>query len=327
MAIVLATLSAFLFGSSDFVGGYATRKNGALVVVLLSQAAGLIAAVLATVAFGDPFAGPRDLLFGALAGVGAVVGLVLLYHGLATTVVGVVSPVAAVVGALFPVVFGLAAGERPALTAWIGMVVAIPAIALLVWERPTRKARPPEAQPPENAPHPEPSSRDVQEGSAEEPAARTAPAGSAGEAAARAGRPALPRSVTAAAIGIAAGIGFGLSVIAISRVSAETTLWPIAAARVAGIAGLVPILILRRRPVRVARGSWIYIVLAGILDMTGTIAFLQASRGTLLAIAAVITSLYPAPTVILGAVVLKEHITATRGVGLVLAVAGIALIS
>jgi drug/metabolite transporter (DMT)-like permease len=137
----------------------------------------------------------------------------------------------------------------------------------------------------------------------------------------------LPRSVTAALIGIAAGIGFGLSVIAISRVSADTTLWPIAAARIAGIAGLVPILLVRRRPVRVVRGSWIYIVLAGILDMTGTIAFLQASRGTLLAIAAVITSLYPAPTVILGAVVLKEHITATRGVGLVLAVAGIALIS
>jgi drug/metabolite transporter (DMT)-like permease len=309
MAIVLATLSALLFGSSDFVGGYATRKNGALVVVLLSQATGLIAAVLAAAAFGDSFAGPRDLLFGALAGVGAVVGLVLLYHGLATTVVGVVSPVAAVVGALFPVVFGLAAGERPALTAWIGMAVAIPAIALLVWERPARRARPPEGRPPVERPY------------------RPAPEGSGDEAPGRAGRPALPRSVTAALIGIAAGIGFGLSVIAISRVSADTTLWPIAAARVAGIAGLVPILLVRRRPVRVARGSWIYIVLAGILDMTGTIAFLQASRGTLLAIAAVITSLYPAPTVILGAVVLKEHITATRGVGLVLAVAGIALIS
>ena len=314
MAIVLATLSALLFGSSDFVGGYATRKNGALVVVLLSQAAGLIAAVLAAMALGDSFAGPRDLLFGALAGVGAVVGLVLLYHGLATTVVGVVSPVAAVVGALFPVVFGLAAGERPALTAWIGMAVAIPAIALLVWERPARRARPPGEGPPG-------------EGSPEGRPYRPAPEDSAGEEPARAGRPALPRSVTAALIGIAAGIGFGLSVIAISRVSADTTLWPIAAARIAGIAGLVPILLVTRRPVRVVRGSWIYIVLAGILDMTGTIAFLQASRGTLLAIAAVITSLYPAPTVILGAVVLKEHITATRGVGLVLAVAGIALIS
>jgi drug/metabolite transporter (DMT)-like permease len=324
MAIVLATLSALLFGSSDFVGGYATRKNGALVVVLLSQATGLIAAVLAAAAFGDSFAGPRDLLFGALAGVGAVVGLVLLYHGLATTVVGVVSPVAAVVGALFPVVFGLAAGERPALTAWIGMAVAIPAIALLVWERPARRARPSEARPPGESPPGEgpPEGRPPIE-LPERPALE----GSGDEEPGRAGRPALPRSVTAALIGIAAGIGFGLSVIAISRVSADTTLWPIAAARIAGIAGLVPILLVRRRPVRVVRGSWIYIVLAGILDMTGTIAFLQASRGTLLAIAAVITSLYPAPTVILGAVVLKEHITATRGVGLVLAVAGIALIS
>jgi len=315
VAVVFAGLAALLFGSSDFVGGYATRRNATLVVVVLSQLAGLLVAATATAVLGIPPAGVQDLGYGALAGLGAAAGLVLLYRGLAGTVVAVVSPVAAVIGAVFPVVFGIAAGERPTVAAWAGMAIAVPAIVLLVREpgaRRRHRTRSVHAVPIGNDPNATAAAnaRDTAQRSGASPSGTV-----------------LTPSLRGGLLGAAAGIGFGLSVIAIAQVSADATMWPVSAARVAAVIVLIPLLLIRRTQIRVARGSLLFIVSAGILDMLGTIAFLEASRGTLLSIAAVITSLYPAPTVILGAAVFGEHLTPSRIGGLVLALAGIALIS
>ena len=69
------------------------------------------------------------------------------------------------------------------------------------------------------------------------------------------------------------------------------------------------------------------IVLAGALDMGANIAFLLATRAGMLSISAAVAALYPAPTVILAWVILREKVTAARLVGLALALAGVALIS
>jgi drug/metabolite transporter (DMT)-like permease len=66
---------------------------------------------------------------------------------------------------------------------------------------------------------------------------------------------------------------------------------------------------------------------AGILDMGANIAFLMASRMGLLMLASAITSLYPAPTVLLARMFMGQKLGPGRLAGLALAVAGTALIA
>jgi len=130
MAVLLAAFSSVLFGTADFMGGVAARRASAVSIVFASHLAGLAVVAASIPAFGGE-AGPDDLLWGAAAGASGAWALALFYHGLATTRVAVIAPVAAVVGTMLPVLFGLWAGERPAAAAWAGVAVAFPAFVLL----------------------------------------------------------------------------------------------------------------------------------------------------------------------------------------------------
>jgi drug/metabolite transporter (DMT)-like permease len=103
-------------------------------VLVTVQSCALVGAlVVAAIAGGDPHAG--DLALGALAGVLNVGALGCLYQGLAVGRAGVVAPIAAVVGAVIPVVWGLASGENPANAALVGVVLAVVAGGLISVER------------------------------------------------------------------------------------------------------------------------------------------------------------------------------------------------
>ena len=277
MQIVLAGLSALMYGTGDFCGGLASRRQSTTVVLFFSQLVGLLAAVAAALALGQPVPAQRDILWGIAAGVTGTAGLAALYRALASTLVAVASPVAAVTGAVLPVLLGLAAGERPAILAWVGMGLAVPAIALL--------------------------------------------------AAGPAGRPGSQTVRRAALMGAAAGVGFGLFFFFISRTSTGSGLWPLAAARVATILLVTAFAIAARRPLRPRPGGMAVVFLSGALDMGANIAFLLAVRQGLLTVTAVITSLYPGPTVILAMIVFREKLTVARALGLALALAGVACIS
>jgi drug/metabolite transporter (DMT)-like permease len=68
-------------------------------------------------------------------------------------------------------------------------------------------------------------------------------------------------------------------------------------------------------------------VLSGLLDSAGNALFIAATRHGRLDVAAVLSSLYPASTVILARVLLKERISRLQGIGIVGALASVALIS
>jgi len=140
MSILYAALSALMYGAADFCGGMAVRKAPLPSVLAASQAIGLVVALGASLAFGFPLAAPSDLLWGALAGVSGAAGIAALYSALASTVVAVASPLAAVTGAVIPVLLGVAAGERPGAAAWVGIVLGACAIVLLTGG-PSRSAR------------------------------------------------------------------------------------------------------------------------------------------------------------------------------------------
>jgi uncharacterized membrane protein len=66
---------------------------------------------------------------------------------------------------------------------------------------------------------------------------------------------------------------------------------------------------------------------AGILDSIANVCYLVAARAGLFGIAVVITSLYPGITVLLARVTLGERMRAVQRVGLVLAAAGVAMVT
>jgi drug/metabolite transporter (DMT)-like permease len=68
-------------------------------------------------------------------------------------------------------------------------------------------------------------------------------------------------------------------------------------------------------------------VLSGVLDSAGNALFIAATRHGRLDVAAVLSSLYPASTVILARVLLKEHIAKLQGIGIACAIAAVGLIS
>jgi drug/metabolite transporter (DMT)-like permease len=130
MAVLLAAFSSVLFGAADFMGGVAARRAPAVSIVFASHLAGLAVVAVSIPLFGGE-AEPGDLLWGAAAGVSGAWALAIFYHGLANTRVAVIAPVAAVVGTMLPVLFGLWTGERPAALDWAGVAVAFPAFLLL----------------------------------------------------------------------------------------------------------------------------------------------------------------------------------------------------
>jgi drug/metabolite transporter (DMT)-like permease len=140
MAVLLGVLVAISFGSADFLGGRASRTAPTLTVLLVGQVVAIVGAlVIALVVGADVEA--RDLAYGAAAGVCNVVGLGLLYQGLATGRMGVVAPLTAVVAAIVPIAWGVIQDERPSTLTWIGAALAVAAGALIAREPDADDAR------------------------------------------------------------------------------------------------------------------------------------------------------------------------------------------
>jgi drug/metabolite transporter (DMT)-like permease len=131
VAVVLALLTAIAYGAGDYSGGRATRLAPALSVTATAHLIGLCGlAVIALLAGADDVRA-ADLALGAGGGFFGFVGVVLLYRGLATGSMAVVSPVSGVVSAAVPVLAGLVAGEQPGGLAAAGIAVALIAIVLV----------------------------------------------------------------------------------------------------------------------------------------------------------------------------------------------------
>jgi len=128
--VLFAVLASMMFGSADFLGGFAARKTPVLLVTLVTMLVGFAILVPAALrAGGAP--GPADFAWSTAGGVLGGLGVAILYRVLAIGPVGTVSPVIAVTGVAMPVFAGLAWGERPGVAAMAGIVAAGIAIALV----------------------------------------------------------------------------------------------------------------------------------------------------------------------------------------------------
>ena len=124
-----------------------------------------------------------------------------------------------------------------------------------------------------------------------------------------------------------AGIVFGLFFVLLHQASQESLFWPIIATRLASIIFLTGFASLARQPWAPPRFLWPIIVVCGLLDTAGNGLYILSGQLGRMDVAAVLSSLYPAATVALAWLVLKERMAWVQKLALVAALAAILFIT
>lgn len=272
VAILFSAVTAIAFGTSDFLGGMASARVDPR---LVACAVNMITAILvAPVAW---LTGSVATQAGVLAAVGAgtieAVGAVALFRGLSEGRMGVVAPIAGIVNAVVPMVVGTFRGETHGPVAWVGLLLAAPAIVLMT-SAPARSDRP-----------------------------------------------------SGWLFGIVAGIGFGTGFAVLGSMPARASLATLAMTQIvaATLLGLT-CLVARLRVPRSATGIVGWMLCAGLIGGTGLASFQIAARHGHLGESAVISSFYPAMTVLLAAVVLRERLFRLQILGFLVCAASLGLV-
>ena len=277
LTILLALGASMSWGTADFISGALAKRVPLLIVLLVTQAAGILVVGGAVLIRGEGPPGGDCWIPVFLGSVAAVVGLGALYRGLAVGAMSVVAPISAT-AAVIPVVVGLATGERPSALQGVGIAIALTGVAL----------------------------------AAREPA-------HGGE-----------RGVTATGVGLAllAAAGLGCSLVALKAASESDAGWAALSFRLL-MTTMVVAAVLATRPRRPAKrqGDFPALGLAGLLDGTATLLFATAFSRGLLSVVAVLGGLYPVVTVILAQTLLHERLARGQRVGVVAALAGVAMIA
>jgi drug/metabolite transporter (DMT)-like permease len=277
VAVLLGLLVAVSYGAADFLGGFSSKRAPAAVIVLQTQILGLVLIAVLVLAIPDQHVIGADLMRGAGAGAGALLGLVLLYRGLAAGAMSIVAPIAAIGAAVLPFAWGLATGERPGALAVVGVGTALVAVALV-------------AAPSEHGPPIENHRREL-------------------------------------TLALIAGAGFGAVFILFGDTAKASGLWPLMSSRLVSTIVLLIVLSARRTNVRVRGGTGWTVAGTAVLDVAANAMYLVGARIGLVSLVAVLSSLYPASTVLLARIVLDERVTSRQAAGLALAVVGVVLIA
>jgi len=272
--LLLGLASAASWGAGDFCGGLTARRSNVYGVVAVSQALGLALLAGLGLLLAEPLPSPADLAWGAAAGLAGGLGLLALYRGLALGRMGVAAPLAAVVSAGLPVLFGAFLEGLPQVTQLAGFVLALGAVWLLSrGEGPTRL---------------------------------------------RFSHLGLP---------LLAGLGFGLFLIVIDHASGQAVLWPLVAARVSSLALIAGLALVGGRGALPGRRVLPLVVLVGLFDTGGNAFYALAAQAGRLDVAATLSSLYPATTVLLARLVLKERLASWQWLGAAAALSAVMLIA
>ena len=128
-------------------------------------------------------------------------------------------------------------------------------------------------------------------------------------------------------LAVAAGIGFALFFIFIKKTASGDAFWIAAVARTASFAVTGAITLLGRRFSPFYPGGVWLGLLAGCIDVTGTAFFVRASQTGRLDTAVVLSSLYPAITVLMARIFLHEKLTRWKTAGMLAALAAVPMIA
>jgi drug/metabolite transporter (DMT)-like permease len=128
-------------------------------------------------------------------------------------------------------------------------------------------------------------------------------------------------------LALASGVAIGLYLTAIGLAPQDSGIWAATIGRwVSTVVMLIAVLVVARKVIT-AGFPWLLVIGSGILDASANGIFQLATQRGLLSIVAVIGSLYPAATVVLARVILKERLNAIQIGGVLIALAAAAMLS
>jgi drug/metabolite transporter (DMT)-like permease len=302
ITVVLGLVGALVFGAADFLGGLSSKRVSAVLTTAVSAVAGLVVLLLGTLVVPGAWSA-EAAWWGALSGVTGAVAVFLLYACLAIGPMSILSPLTAVVSAVVPVTWGFLGGERlgPLAVAAIGL--ALVAVVLVGF---------------------------VPEKGAVRPSAK------------------------GLAMAIGSGTLIGTFFILLDQTPDDSGLLPLVLNRGVNatlmFAAFAILLLVgrRRRPVAGAEGAddeaaggddrvglrrravrtGVALALAcGALDAAANAVILFGLRGGELSVMSVLIAMYPAGTILLAAVVLRERIAPVQWFGLALALASAGILA
>jgi drug/metabolite transporter (DMT)-like permease len=262
-----------VWGSSDFLGGVGARRANAFLFTAIVHISGMVVMGAIALAVGASFPGHASVIWSLLAGAVGGLALALFYRSLASGNMGLVAPIAAVLGAAIPTLVTAFAEGFPSRRHILGFILA----GIGVWLISRSEAG--------------------------------------------AGRP------EGLGMAVLAGIGFAGFYLCIHQAGNASALWTSACSRSASLL-VTGAFVLFGRHLRSVPAPVVGIaVVAGILDITGSAVFVRASQIGRLDDAVVLSSLYPAVTVLLARIFLHEHFSRARTIGMVAALAAVPMIA
>jgi drug/metabolite transporter (DMT)-like permease len=126
---------------------------------------------------------------------------------------------------------------------------------------------------------------------------------------------------------LVAGVTLGLLTVVMSRFDGGRVFGPLAVMRLVEALVFVAFILLRRPRWQLGRSRWPAAIGIGAVDLLGNGAYVAATQTGALAIAAVLSSLYPVVTVLLATFLLGERVGRLHAAGIVLAGVAVALIA
>ncbi len=292
---------ALVFGSGDFLGGMAAKRMGSLLATGIAAVVGFVVLLLASLTFIPGVMSDEAMLWGIISGVCGALAIMLLYAALAIGPMSILSPLGALVSAIVPVAFGLIGGEELAPLGYIALAVGAFAIVLVGFVPEKNAVRP---------------------------------------------------TLRGLSFSVASGVFIGLFMIFIDKVPDDSGVIPLVFNRITSASimfvAIAVMAFLRwfhkrgllgkdgqpRADIAVGengnRDLRIGIVIAvacGVVDVIGNTLLLFGIHEGNLSVMAVLTAMYPAGTVILAAIILKERIARLQLLGMILAIAAAAMLA
>jgi drug/metabolite transporter (DMT)-like permease len=272
-APVAYSLAAVLaWGTSDFLGGYATRRANAFLFTTIVNVGGLLMMAIIAASSHAPFPSARSVTWVLAGGISGGASLAIFYRALSSGRMGLTAPVAAVLGAAIPTIFSMFTEGWPGPSRVAGFFLAAVGLWLI-----TR----------------------AEDGN-------------------------TPQGIGFAVL---AGIGFAGFYLCVRQAGDAPAVWIASFTRVGGLLATGSIVLLQRRFRDITAVGIRWAVVTGCVDSLGTVLFVRASQSGRLDEAVVLSSLYPAITVLLARVFLKEHFTRWKFVGLLAALASVPMIA
>jgi len=263
--------AAFFWGTSDFLGGYASRKVNTFLLTTIAHASGSLFMIALALLHHSVFPARSSIGWAVAAGLSGGAALAVFYRVLGSGHMGLAAPVSAVVAAAIPAAVGMLAQGLPGRIQIEGFLVA----GLGIW----LVCRTEDGAPPEGM-----------------------------------------------GLAVLAAVGFAGYFLFIDKAGGGSVLWIAACARLTSLA-LTAVIVLLRRDFTMTGRSAALAVLAGFVDISGSALFLRGAQTGRLDAAVIVSSLYPAFTVLWARLILKEHFTRWQVVGMFAALVAVPMIA